>query len=477
VFNNPLLSKANDLIKPLFKSRILWIFLLCMIIYNINFHPIPNYDTVTARVLPWNIFEYHTLYLDKFADSPAFRMQLVPLGHEEHYLTISPITLPVLITPFYAIPYVMVKALNIDISLNNPTFVIISLIAEKIIASIITSLSVVILYLCLRKLISENHALLCSLVYAFGTSTWVISSQALWQHSMGELLLALIFLIILWIIEKESLSLYAFLGVVSALYALNRPPDAVFLIPVVLLVLLTKNFRKIAVYSGALAFSSSPFILYNLLNFGSLFGGYIANATLLQLSPAIPVAVLGYLVSPNRGIFFFSPVLIFSLVGFWVVLKNKVTLNLTIRRTVLLFSLCIPLNLLIFCSFPIWWGGESFGYRYLVDALPIFAVLLGFATEARGLLKSPMKSLVKYVFMLFVIWSIVVQVCGAFYYYYDWDMKTSQHESVNSNPARIWNITDMQIFYGVVMNPNPYDLLLYKLRENRGSSFNLTRAQ
>jgi hypothetical protein len=92
-------------------------------------------------------------------------------------------------------------------------------------------------------------------------------------------------------------------------------------------------------------------------------------------------------------------------------------------------------------------------------------------------MKPSLSSSVKVIFGLFVIWSVLVQVCGAFYYYYDWDIKNSQHESVNSDPTRVWNISDLQIFYGVSLDPNPYSLLLHKLKENRSSSFNLTQSQ
>jgi len=470
-------SRVNQITTNLLKNRLFLLFILCMIIYNINFHPIPNYDTVTARVLPWGIFETHSFNLDAFVDTPSFKMQTKYIDNYGHYLTVSPITLPVLITPFYVIPYIFVKIMNIPISLNNSTFVLISLITEKIVASILTSCSVVILYLVLQRLILDKYALWSSVLYAFATSTWVISSQALWQHSMAELLLCLILLILLWIIDAESLTGYALLGVTSALFVMNRQADAIFLIPVFYFVLINKPIIKCIVYVVGLGLAAAPFILYNVTYFGSIFGGYMVNAAVLQITPSILVALVGYTISPNRGLFFFSPILIFSLVGIWVILKNKVSLNPVIRTLLLLFALCIPINLLIYCSFPVWWGGESFGYRYLVDSLPLLTVFLGCAIEYLWSKKPSLSASVKVIFAIFVLWSVLVQVCGAFYYYYDWDIKNSQHESVNTDPSRVWNILDLQIFYGVSLDPNPYSLLLHKIKVNRSSSFNLTQSQ
>lgn len=470
-------SRVPHIVNSLLKNRLFLLFFLSMLIYNINFHPIPNYDTVTARVMPWSILETHSFNLDAFVDTLSFKMQTKYIDNYGHYLTVAPITLPVLITPLYAIPFLFVKILNIPISLNNSTFVVISLIAEKVVASLITSCSVVILYLVLKRLISERYALWGSVLYAFATCTWVISSQALWQHSMAELLLCLLFLIILWIIDAGSLTGYILLGVTSALFIMNRQADAIFLIPVFYFVLKNKPITKWVAYTLGLGLTAAPFIIYNVTYFGSIFGGYVANATLLQLTPNILVGLAGYTISPNRGLFFYSPILLFSLVGIWIVFKNKLILNNVLRNVLLLFALCIPLNLLIYCSFPVWWGGESFGYRYLVDSLPILAVFLGCAIEYLWSKKPSLSSVVKVIFAIFVIWSVLVQVCGAFYYYYDWDIKNSQHESVNTDPARVWNISDLQIFYGVSLDANPYSLLLHKLKENRSSSFNLTQSR
>jgi Dolichyl-phosphate-mannose-protein mannosyltransferase len=470
-------EKIFKLLNYFLNNKILLIFLFCMLIYNINFHPIPSYDTLPARLLPWNIYENHNLYLDKFAESQTGGTPAEFLEETGHYLSPFPMVMPILITPLVSVPYLILKLMNIPIALDNSTFVIVSLMTEKVIASLIASLSVVILYITLKKLFSEKTALLCSLIYAFATCTWVISSQALWQHGMAELLLCLILLTIFMILEKDSWNLYIILGVLSALYALNRPPDLIFLIPVFIFVLFSKNIRIIISYLISLSLAATPFILYNFVYFGSVFGGYNQNAALLQISPSIFVAFAGYMISPNRGLLFLSPVLIFSFLGVWLVLKNKITVNPTIKTLLLLFALCIPVNLFIYCSFPEWWGGQSFGYRYLVDLLPFFAVFLGFAIEYLWSRKSSLASGLKIIFVIFVIWSVLVQVCGAFYYYYDWDMKNSQHDSVNSDPARIWNVSDLQFVYGVYENPNPYSLLLHKLRENRNSSFNLTSSQ
>jgi len=460
----------------LLHNRILLLFLLCMVVYNVNLHPIPNYDTVTARVLPWSMLATGSLSLDAFVDSPAFKMQTAYVEPYGHYLTVAPITLPVLITPLYVVPSVIIGILGIPVSLADPRFVILSLAAEKVVASLLTSLSVVVLYLVLQRFVTERYALWGALLYAFATSTWAISSQALWQHTMAELLLCCLLLLLLHTDESGSPSGYALLGISGALFFMNRQADAIFLLPVLYWVLRRKDLRMAGIFFASFCLAATPFILYNLVYFGSLFGGYRVNAAVLTVTPTIIPAFAAYLVSPNRGLFFFSPVILFALPGIWLVWKNIPALNPSIRAVLLLFAACVPVNILVYCSFPAWWGGESFGYRYLVDALPVLAVFLAFALEYLWMHRSSFRPALKVVFIFLVAWSVLVQACGAFYYYYDWDMKSSEHASVNDDPARVWDFSDLQIFYGVTMNPNPYSLLLDKFAAQRGASFSVNTA-
>jgi len=459
-----------------FRNRILLLLLVCLVVYSINLHPIPSYDTLPARLLPWNIYENHNFYLDSFAASPQSNILSVAVEENGHYLSPFPIVTPVLVTPFIAVPYIILRLFSIPVSVDNSTFVIVSLVCEKAIASVITALSVCVLYLLLRRMVAERTALLSAMIYAFGTSTWVISSQALWQHGVMELLLCCIMFVILIAAERDSgaknpLALFAALGILSALYALSRPPDIVYLVPVFIFVILERNSRALAVFFSGLIAAALPFILYNIIYFGSFFGGYKVNAAALQVTPVIIPAFLAYLVSPNRGLFFLSPVLLFSLLGLYLCFKDRVRIKPAMRTVLLLFAICVPVNFLVYCSFPAWWGGESFGYRYLVDSLPVFAVFLAFAVEYLWEKRSALYAGMRVLFVACIVWSVLVQVCGAFYYYYDWDMKGSGHASINDDPSRAWNISDLQVFYGISLNPNPYGLLMDKLRANRSASF------
>ena len=77
-----------------------------------------------------------------------------------------------------------------------------SRVMEKLSASLVAALSAALLYRLLRRRAAPPVALLLTLAYAYGTTTWVISSQALWQHGMAELLV--IGALLLWRFRAPS---------------------------------------------------------------------------------------------------------------------------------------------------------------------------------------------------------------------------------------------------------------------------------
>ena len=84
------------------------------------------------------------------------------------------------------------------------------------------ALSASLLYLLLRRRVAEPTALLLTVAYAFGTTTWVISSQALWQHGMAELLVIGALLLLTGPCTTPR-ALAA--GLLCGLIVGNRPPD------------------------------------------------------------------------------------------------------------------------------------------------------------------------------------------------------------------------------------------------------------
>ncbi|HEY4565531.1 MAG TPA: hypothetical protein VIJ36_21325, partial [Thermoanaerobaculia bacterium] len=163
--------------------------LCCLLVYNANGRAISAGDTYPTRYMPFAIWRYHTVLLDPVATitaqgrgDMAFWMVSAPGGHT---ISLYPVVLPVLIAPLY-LPAVGTLHLRgwTDVRLDHTARVM-----EKLSASLVAALSASLLYLLLRRRAAAPIARLLTLAYAFGTTTWVISSQALWQHGMAQLLI------------------------------------------------------------------------------------------------------------------------------------------------------------------------------------------------------------------------------------------------------------------------------------------------
>jgi hypothetical protein len=186
--------------------------LLCFFVYNANLRQIGAGDTLPARYLPLILWHDRTLDLEAHA-------HLVARGHpmmvgrpadgdrrvsyfepgaywmirtREHQLaSFYPIITPLLVAPLY-----LPAALWLDEhGWAQPQVDRVAELMEKIAASVLASVASVLMYLVLRRDVG-GWSVPLTLAFAFGTNTWMISSQALWQHGTGELLIALALLLV-----------------------------------------------------------------------------------------------------------------------------------------------------------------------------------------------------------------------------------------------------------------------------------------
>ncbi len=89
--------------------REIYLLAIFLMIYNINLGIIENGDSIPASLLPFNILENHNLTLDYFSEYfdtiPTPWMVKKP---GSHLLSVYPIVTPVLVTPLYMIPYLII---------------------------------------------------------------------------------------------------------------------------------------------------------------------------------------------------------------------------------------------------------------------------------------------------------------------------------------------------------------------------------
>lgn len=417
------------------------LFSLVFLVYNINGRLIGSGDTIPASLLPFSILENHNLYLDQFVHYYENKFENTYFFREinGHYLSAYPIVAPILITPLYIILFLFFKLNHYPMDLFHPGFALVVPIMEKLSASLIASISVIFVYLSVKELTNKGIAAIVAIIFAFATNTWTISSQGLWQHGLGELLLSMLIYLVLVNEKKKSDKIIICLGAISGLFVFNRPVDSMLILPVIYYVLDLRG-KKIIYYTCAMFLSSAPFIFYNFYYFGSLFGGYGALIGIFDLGSEMAGRLTGLLVSPSRGLFIYTPVLLFAFPGYF---SNFYIENKKIKKFLLIFGFSIFAQILVYSAFKIWWAGWSYGPRFLTDILPIMAVFLGlFLKELNCNAKNTKKLFVIVLFIILLIWSVFTQFVGAFYYPNgNWDGELN----VDLHPEKLWDWSDTQI--------------------------------
>ena len=430
---NAIRSKRQSLTAPILLG------LVCFLVYNANLRQIGAGDTLPARYLPLILWHDRTLELDANARLVAHGHSLITdrqttVGAEgkityfepsaywiaqtrEHQLaSLYPIVTPLLVAPLYLPAVIWLNAHGWE----QPQIDRVAELMEKISASFLASVASVLMFLVLRRE-SIRWSLPLALAFAFGTNTWMISSQALWQHGTGELLIALALLLA---IGRASPWRTALLGSVCVLMAANRPPDALIAGAIVLFIIWSRRRNALWLLAGG-AVPLAALLTYNLYFIGNIVGGYaLAKVPLNQFFHLSWSGMAGLLISPARGLLVFTPFLVFVPVGLMQRLRTPGSRGLAIA-----LSLAVIFQFLLYSQAD-WRGGVSWGPRWLTDLLPILIWLLAPAplvlrSRARGLLILAMAA------------SVVVQMIGAFWY-----TKASDERIFAGDPASMrgaWN--------------------------------------
>jgi hypothetical protein len=338
---------------------------------------------------------------------------------------------------------------------------------EKLCASLIAALSVILIYLSLKEMTSPKVALISALIFAFGTNTWATSSQALWQHGMAELLLAaMVYLVLIGERRGSSPRYIVCMGILLGLFIFNRPPDALLLVPMLFYVISLGRIRTAWFFCSMLA-SGAPFFLYNQLYLGTIFGGYGSLLSTFSLGPRTAAALLGLLISPSRGILIYTPVVILSILGYLRIGEVK---EERLRYFLLLSGASVAAQVFLYSGFGMWWAGQSYGPRFLTGTLPLLALLMGISLKEVDLAPFGWKKTACLALIaMLLLWSIFVQIVGVFCYPNgDWD---AYPENVDFHPQRLWDWKDSQIARSwtagpIVISPvNVFKIILEKQGE------------
>ncbi len=366
-------------------------------------------DTIPSRYVPFSIILEGNFDLDEFPHLYDNKAKLtyptqdgIPYylrRTEGHYYSAYTVGPAVLALPIYLVP--VLAGMDPE-SKNNETL-------ARFTAALVTACSAVFLFLALQLLVSTRWAYAFSLAYAFGTVSLSISSQMMWQHGPSQLFMALF--LYLMVLGKERYKYIPWACLAASCAIVMRSTNALAVLPFGLLILL--RHRRLLIFS-ALLFIVPVLLLatYYLVHFGALSASFeFSRLSILSCFRQIPLyeGLLGILLSPAKGLFVYSPVLLLAIAGSAIGIRARN--GLLIASTV-----GVILVVLLVSQWFMWWGGHCYGYRLLADITPLLCFCLyplGTKLEKSRLLSA--------IFFTLMVVSIFIHLVGAFRYDGRWD--------------------------------------------------------
>ena len=252
--------------------------------------------------------------------------------------------------------------------------------------AVVMALSAAMLYLCMLGLsYSRGASVLAALVFAFATIAWPYS-----RTFFREPLTTLAYLLAVYGLLRyrppgpRRWTWPALTGAALGL-ALTTKQISVAIVPSLLLLAFVYERRRPGTFGERLGTALAALVplgacllasrLYTAATLGGvqLFARDIVDYTTNpQLSQSVPIrmlrALVGLTISPYKGMLWFSPVLLFGLVGAWPFIRRHAWEGLA-------FSLVVATHLLGYSRYNYWSGGVTWGSRYMLPVVPFLVML------------------------------------------------------------------------------------------------------
>ncbi|GIW69590.1 MAG: hypothetical protein KatS3mg101_0337 [Patescibacteria group bacterium] len=415
---------------------------------TLNSMIIQSEDTVPTIFTTIAIVKDRSLYLDPYyemmrkryphPDDKDYKKGLTPFYLQKignHYLSAFPIMTSIISVPVFVLPIL----LGMPMTWENLALL------GHISGALIMSLAGLFLFKTLKEGFSleDKKSGLLTIIFLFATVNFAMLSQAMWQH--GTLQLFTILGIYFFLKQHKYAEKYEYTllsGLFFGLAFLARPTAG---LPIVLieLYLIFSNLHKIdklfkvsVTFLLGLLIAFSFFLWYNSAYYYDIQNqGYSDQIFKSWLSP-FPLSFIGVWISPSKGILIFSPVLIFSFVGLYLAIKNK------IEKIGLygVFAAIVILHTLVISFWKHWYGGWSFGYRMSSDVLPYFIFLLV------PYINSDLFQRTKKIFLILLFVSILIEIYGLFFFDGIWH---AAYDLGYEDTSWLWSIKDSQFLFDI----------------------------
>lgn len=416
-------------------TKPIFIFLFFLLFYVGTSRVYVLTDTVVATYLPVSLIRGTGFDIKKtfpainriLPQDPSSSPPYYIIRENNRYFSAFPVFTSLLAVPIY-FPVVILKGITLE-NLDLDKNITLVLTLGKISAASFAAVSAVFVYLSAMQFLNSKRAVILTFLYALGTSTLSISSQSLWQHAASQMFLAItIYFFILG--QKKKYLLRAtgfFLGLALVTRFANGIIALIFLIYFLI-------FEKKSVFKFFLLTLPALFFFawYQITYPGNIFFyKYEAFGEISHFNNYYLHGLLGLLIAPSKGLFVYSPIFLFSLLGAVLAFREKI-------RVLMFFSIIVGLYVLFIASWSDWHGGWSYGPRMLADITPFLTLLLVPIIKNNKIWQS---KIFKTIFFLAAFFSISVHFLGSTVANFHWYQIQTMFLPIEASrkAAFLWN--------------------------------------
>ncbi|MBN1903243.1 hypothetical protein JW926_18130 [Candidatus Sumerlaeota bacterium] len=373
------------------------VFVLSLAALFVNGLTFSTGDSVPYRYLPEAIWEHRAFSLDMFPHLDAPENYALVRDIHGNLVSKKPVS-PAL----FEIP-----AFLIFRKIYQPFDAMERILMGKWTMSILAAFACAVLFLSLVRKVGFTIATMSGLGLVIFTPFWFTAMDC-WTHPI----LALMNILSLYLIGKRGTMFWVLTGFLQGIAVTARlGAFPVFLVFAAFSFFMEggskKRWMNIVWFAVGAALPLIFLGLYNHAHFGSPFRSAFQGQSLNRIRFPFE-GLAGFLFSPAKGLFLFSPILILFPLGAFRIR------NLGFQAPIALIG--IIAHILFWSCYADWWGGWGFGARYLAEITP-FIIFIN-ALTVKFILARFEKNWKKCLFVGFLILLLLLsfgnQIIGAF---------------------------------------------------------------
>jgi len=281
------------------------------------------------------------------------------------------------------------------------------------------AITVVLVFLFTMSLgYSRRASLLVSVFYGLGTMAWPLAKQP-FDHTIETFFILLSVYCIYLYVTRGKISNLIF-SALSLGFAFITRPTSILVVPSLFILMIfflrqRTGFKATAklMARDIILFSIGiiPFLClsfwYNHSRFGSIFEtGYQLMAQRLEIDfftgTSLLTGLSGFLVSPGKGFFYYSPVALLFFLSIRSFIKKYPELGISF--------ILIIISYLLFLSKNMYWHGDwAWGPRYILVLIPFFIIPIAELFDSEAWQKRSFRRLALY--SIFIV-SFVIQIAA-----------------------------------------------------------------